>query len=56
VKMVVTDPRVCRLRLNSLAFKPSEVDDFVAKINRWYADFPDRLPHNEGVVLRVERR
>jgi transmembrane sensor len=55
VKMVVTDPRVCRLRLNSLAFKPSELDEFVAKINRWYADFPDRLPRNEGVVLRVER-
>jgi transmembrane sensor len=56
VKMVVTDPQVCRLRLNSLAFKPSELDDFVAKINRWYADFPDRLPRNEGIVLRVERR
>lgn len=56
VQVVVTDPRVCRFRLNSLAFKPSELDGFVAKINRWYAGFSERVPENEGVVLRVERR
>ena len=56
VKLVVTDPQVCRMRLNSLAFKPSELDDFVAKINRWYTDFPERVPRNQGIVLRVERR
>lgn len=55
VKLVVTDPQVCRLRIPTLAFKPSEVDDFVALINRWYAAFPDRAPQNNGVALRVEQ-
>lgn len=56
VKVAVADPQVCRMRMNSLAFRPSELDDFVAKINRWYADFPQQMPENHGVVLRLERR
>jgi transmembrane sensor len=55
VTVTVADPQVCRMRMNSLAFKPSELDDFVARINRWYADFPQRVPKNQGVVLRLER-
>lgn len=55
VKLVVVDPQICRLRLATLAFKPSEVDDFVAQTNRWYAAFPDQAPQNNGVALRVEQ-
>lgn len=42
VKVIVDDPQVTRLRMNALAFRPSQPEDFVAKINQWYADFPQK--------------
>lgn len=58
-KIVVDDPQVSRLRMNSLAFKPSQPEDFVAKINRWYADYPYKAPHKadgqRNGVLHLQR-
>ncbi|MBL8267677.1 FecR family protein [Steroidobacter sp.] len=45
-KVVVDDPQVARLRMNALSFRPSQPEDFVAQINRWYLDFPQKSgPH-----------
>lgn len=41
-KVVVDDPQVARLRMNALAFRPSQPEDFVAQINRWYQDYPQK--------------
>lgn len=52
-KIVVDDPQVMRLRMNSLAFKPSRPEDFVAQINRWYANYPhktSRTSRRDGVL------
>lgn len=59
LKVVVTDPQVARLRMNSLSFKPSQPQDFVAKINQWYADYPEKAGQRAGKphapALRLER-
>ena len=54
-KIVVDDPQVMRLRMNSLAFKPSRPEDFVAKINRWYADYPHKAGQRRDGVLHLRR-
>ena len=36
-QVVVDNSEVVRLRMNSLVFRPSEPEDFVGKINQWYA-------------------
>ena len=55
-KVVIDDPQVARLRMSSLAFKPSEPEAFVAKINRWYAEFPQKAGRQRGGdALRLER-
>lgn len=58
LKVVVDDPQVTRLRMNSLSFKPSQPQDFVAKINQWYADYPYKDGQQAGerraAVLHLE--
>ncbi len=57
-KIIVDDPRIMRLRMNSLAFQPSRPEDFVAKINRWYAGDPQNLRQADprrGGVLHLQR-
>ncbi|MDY6946010.1 MAG: FecR domain-containing protein [Pseudomonadota bacterium] len=60
VKVIVDDPQVTRLRMNSLSFKPSEPEQFVAKINEWYADYPGKAgspirQRGGGIVLHLQR-
>jgi transmembrane sensor len=56
VQVIVDDPQVTRLRMNSLTFKPSQPEDFVAKINRWYQDYPHKTGSQPGAkVLHLER-
>jgi transmembrane sensor len=56
VQVIVDDPQVARLRMNSLSFKPSQPEDFVSKINRWYEDFPDKTGGRSAAkVLHLER-
>jgi transmembrane sensor len=59
VKVIVDDPQVTRLRMSSLSFKPSEPEEFVAKINDWYADYPGKAGHPTsppgGGVLHLQR-
>jgi transmembrane sensor len=59
VKVIVNDPQIARLRMNSLSFKPSQPEDFVAKINQWYADYPQKADGSAGThsggVLHLER-
>jgi transmembrane sensor len=56
-QVTVNDPRVLRLHMSSLAFKPSQPEDFVAKINEWYAasrkktDDPTRPAPTEALRL-----
>lgn len=38
-QVIVNDPQVLPLRVNFLAFKPSQPEDFVRKINLWYAGY-----------------
>jgi transmembrane sensor len=57
VQVIVEDPSVGRLRMSSLAFKPSQPEEFVAKVNRWYADYPQRTGdtlRSEAVALRLQ--
>jgi transmembrane sensor len=56
VKVIVDDPQVTRLRMSSLSFKPSEPEEFVAQINAWYADYPQKAdsPSQRG-VLHLQR-
>lgn len=51
-QVVVDDPQVLRLRMNLLSFKPSQPEEFVRKINLWYADFPGK---SRADALRLER-
>lgn len=59
VKVIVDDPQVIRLRMNSLSFKPSEPEEFVAKINSWYAGYPQKAGgtagRRRGGVLHLQR-
>ncbi len=56
VQVIVDDPQVARLRMNSLTFKPSQPEDFVRKINRWYEDYPHKTSGQPGAkVLHLER-
>lgn len=56
VQVIVDDPQVARLRMNSLAFKPSQPGDFVRKVNRWYEDYPQKTGGQPGAkVLHLER-
>lgn len=56
VQVVVDDPQVARLRMNSLTFKPSQPEDFVRKINLWYQDYPQKTGSRPGAkVLHLER-
>jgi transmembrane sensor len=56
VQVIVDDPQIARLRINSLAFKPSQPDDFVHKVNRWYEDYPQKTADQPGAkVLHLER-
>ena len=58
-RIVVDDPQVMRLRMSSLAFKPSRPEEFVAQINRWYADYPHKTADRQGQrrrdVLHLQR-
>ncbi|HEY0681673.1 MAG TPA: FecR domain-containing protein [Steroidobacter sp.] len=55
-KIVVDDPQVIRLRMNSLAFKPSQPEDFVNEINRWYAGYPHKAGGaGRNGVLHLQR-
>lgn len=56
VEIVVDDPQVCRARISSLSFRPSEPENFVEKVNQIYADYPYRKGGADGVVLRLQRR
>jgi transmembrane sensor len=56
VEIVVDDPQVCRMRINSLNFRPSEPEDFVQKVNQIYAEYPYREGVAGGAVLRLQRR
>jgi transmembrane sensor len=57
VQVVVDDPQVERLRLNQpLTFKPSEPEDFVRKVNRWYQDYPHKTSSQPvAKVVHLER-
>jgi ferric-dicitrate binding protein FerR (iron transport regulator) len=52
-QVIVEDSQVLRLRVSSFSFRPSQPEDFVAKINRWYAGFPGKTGAH---ALRLERR
>jgi transmembrane sensor len=56
VEIVVDDPQVCRMRISSLSFRPSEPEDFVQKVNQIYAEYPYREGVAGGTVLRLQRR
>ena len=45
-QVIVDDPQVLRLRVNLLVFKPSQPEDFVRKINLWYAGYPGKTSTN----------
>lgn len=53
-KVIVNDPEVLRLRMNSLSFRPSQPEEFVAKVNRLYGDYPKKAAR--GDALRLQRR
>jgi transmembrane sensor len=55
VEIVVDDPQVCRMRVSSLSFRPSEPEDFVQKVNQIYAEYPNREGVAGGSVLRLQR-
>lgn len=55
-EIVVDDPQVCRMRISSLSFRPSEPEAFVQKVNQIYAEYPNRTGAAGGTVLRVQRR
>jgi transmembrane sensor len=55
VEIVVDDPQVCRMRISSLSFRPSEPEDFVRKVNQIYAEYPYREGAAGGTVLRLRR-
>lgn len=52
-KVIVDDPEVLRLRINSLSFKPSQPEEFVARVNRRYAGYPKKA--GRGDALRLQR-
>jgi transmembrane sensor len=56
VEIVVDDPQVCRMRVSSLSFRPSEPEDFVHKVNQIYAEYPNREGVAGGTVLRLQQR
>jgi len=56
VEIVVDDPQVCRMRVSSLSFRPSEPEDFVQKVNQIYAEYPNREGGAGGTVLRLQQR
>jgi transmembrane sensor len=51
-QVVVDDPKVLRLRVNLLSFRPSQPEDFVRKINLWYAGYHSKASTD---ALRLER-
>lgn len=56
VQVIVDDPQVARLRMNSLTFKPSQLEDFIEKINHWYEEYPHKTGGQSGAkVLHLER-
>jgi len=55
VEIVVDDPQVCRMRVSSLSFRPSEPEDFVKKVNQIYADYPYRAGVAGETVLRLHQ-
>jgi len=55
VEIVVEDRQVCRMRVSSLSFRPSEPEDFVLKVNQIYAEYPHRTG-NAGGALRLQPR
>jgi transmembrane sensor len=55
VEVVVDDPQVCRVRISSLSFRPSEPEVFVGKVNQLYAEYPNR-EGDAGGVLRLQQR
>lgn len=56
VEIAIADRQVCRMRVNSLTFRPSEPEVFVAKVNQIYAEYPHRNGSADGGVLRLRRR
>lgn len=51
LEIVVDDPQVCRMRITSLSFMPSDPGDFVEKVNLIYAEYRYR----KGNALRLRR-
>lgn len=51
-QVIVDDPQVLRLRVNLLMFKPSQPEEFVHKVNLWYADYPGKASPN---AVHLER-
>jgi transmembrane sensor len=56
VEIVVDDPQVCRMRISSLSFRPSEPEVFVQRVNQIYAEYPYREGIAGGTVVRLQRR
>lgn len=56
-KVVMNDPHVAHLRMNGLAFRPSQPEDFVAQINRWYRNYPHKAggSYLSGDALHLQR-
>ncbi len=57
VQVVLDDPEVARLRINqTLTFRPSQPEDFVRKIERWYQGYHHKTTRRPGAkVLHLER-
>ena len=51
-QVIVEDPRVLRLQMHALSFRPSQPEDFVSEINAWYADSSGKT---HAHALRLER-
>ena len=51
-QVIIDDPQVLRLRVNLLIFKPSQPEEFVHKINLWYAGYPGKASPS---ALHLER-
>jgi transmembrane sensor len=51
-QVIVEDPQVLRLRVNLLSFRPSQPEEFVRKINVWYAGYSGKT---SATALRLER-
>lgn len=54
-QIIVDDSQVTRLHVSSLAFRPSEPQEFVTRINRWYAPRKGGGPAGRRDALHLQR-